>query len=729
MRHLISILFGASFTIIACWSAGKLLLSRLQLELFAGELQLFRFATGAALFSLLVLLLASVNMAKDWVFLSTGAALIVPAVWVRQKCARLPAIPLHWKLLFTAIFLIFGVYYLVNALAPEISPDGSEYHLGLVSRYFRQHGLGHITTSIYASLSEGLEMLFLVAFASGRHSAATLVEFAFLALLPFAMTAYGQRFGMPRVGIAAGLIVFCSPVFGISGTSAYNDVAAAFTLFCTFYALRIWDTTRQPRLLVVVGLLAGFCYGIKYTLALAVVYCLGFIAWKLRRKAWKPMMIVTTCAGLMIAPWWIKNWVTVDNPISPFGNKIFANKYVTPRFEYDYVKMESSEVPWKNRPLEHTIYGGSSSGLLGAIFLLAPLALLALRYREGRLLLLTTVVFFLPCLANVQTRFLMLCAPFVALAMSMAVMQTRGALYAITIAAAFFSWPTVVSTYCTSWAWRLNQFPLADALRIIPESQSLTRRLGSYATAMMIDEKTPAEARIFTGSSPSTAYIDREIIVGYQSAYGMTAEDILDVPLQSGWAPTLMLSFEFPHHAVRRLRVVQTANGRPEDEWSVAEMRLFDGPAEVPRQPQWKVRATPNPWDVDFAFDNNPATRWRARRELYRGMNIEMDLGRPVDLTAVRIQCSHDQTPIRLQLEVEDSPGHWAILSTAPKSEDRAITGNLRRAAMGEVKAMGITHVLYNRADYGWDDVLRNPEVWGVSLVGSAGTSRLYVIN
>ena len=728
MRHLVSILFGAAFTLAACWSAGKLFLGRLKLDLFAGELQLFRFATGAALFSLFILILASLSLARNWVFLTTGAALIVPAFWVRQKSARQPGLPRRWKLLFMAIFLTFGVYYFVNALAPEASPDGSEYHLGLVSRYFRQHGLGHITTSIYASLSEGLEMLFLVAFSTGRHSAAALVEFAFLALLPFAMIAYGQRFQFPKVAVTAAVIVFCSPVFGISGTSAYNDAAAVFTLFCTFYALRIWDATREPGLLVVVGLLAGFCYGVKYTLALAVLYCLGFVAWRLRSAAAKPLIVVASCAAIMIAPWWIKNWVTVDNPLSPFANKIFPNKYVTPRFEYEYIKFQTSEVAWQTRPLEQTIAGGSSSGLLGAIFLLSPLALLACRYREGRLLLLTAAVFFVPSLANVQTRFLMLCAPVLALAMSMAVMHTKGALYTIAIAAAFFSWPAVVSTYCTPWAWRLNEFRLAEALRKIPESESLTKRLNGYPAAMMVNAKAPPGARILTGAGPATAYINRDMIIGYQSAYGMTASDIMDAPLQSGSAPTLSLTFHFPTQAVHRLRMVQTATGGPMDEWSVAELRLLGPQGEITRDPHWKIRATPNSWDVGLAFDNNPATRWRARRELYSGMSIEMDLGRPVEINAVRIDCSHDQPAIQLRLDAEDMPGHWSVLTSKFEMKDQPVTVNLRRAAMIELKAMGITHILFNRSDYGWDDLLRNPDVWGITPVGAAGDNTLYVI-
>ena len=80
-------------------------------------------------------------------------------------------------------------------MAPEISPDGSTYHLGLVGRYIRERGFHRITTSMYANLSQGVEMLFVPPFAFGRHSAAAMVHFAFLLALPLAIALYARRAG------------------------------------------------------------------------------------------------------------------------------------------------------------------------------------------------------------------------------------------------------------------------------------------------------------------------------------------------------------------------------------------------------------------------------------------------------------------------------------------------------------------------------------------------------
>jgi hypothetical protein len=213
-----------------------------------------------------------------------GVLVIVAALrWARRSTQSPEALPpglsRPWKVLFGVVFGAFTVLYFFNALAPEVSPDGSTYHLGLVARYLREHGFTRITTSMYANLSQGMEMLFLFAFAFGKHSAAALVHFAFLLALPLAMLACGRRIGHARAGAVGALLVYASPLAGIDGISAYNDVAVACALFMLFYVLEIWEKDPRPGWLAAAGLLAGFGYALKYTALLAVPYALGRVGW------------------------------------------------------------------------------------------------------------------------------------------------------------------------------------------------------------------------------------------------------------------------------------------------------------------------------------------------------------------------------------------------------------------------------------------------------------------
>jgi hypothetical protein len=86
-----------------------------------------------------------------------------------------------------------------------------------------------------------------------------------LLVSPWLILNYGRRIGMPSVGVTGGLLVFTAPVAGIDGISAYNDVALAAVVFGVFALLDIWQAQREQAMLVPVGLLAGFAFGIKYT--------------------------------------------------------------------------------------------------------------------------------------------------------------------------------------------------------------------------------------------------------------------------------------------------------------------------------------------------------------------------------------------------------------------------------------------------------------------------------
>ena len=267
----LAILFGAAFTAAVAFSLGAILLRNSCTD------PAVRFVSGAAILSLFVFAAAALGIVYPITFLAVGFAAIAGA----RSEWRLPKRPrrTRWWLL----FLPFLILYFFNAMAPEISYDGSRYHLGLVSRYLREHGFHPITDNLYAALSQGVEMLYLFAFAFGRHSAAALVHFTFLLALVWQLYAWCRRRGSPFAGICAAAMVFVSPVVGVDGTSAYNDVAVAAIAFTLFHVLDLWDETRSSRLLVAAGLLAGFAFAAKYTAFLAVPYAIGYVVWRTRR--------------------------------------------------------------------------------------------------------------------------------------------------------------------------------------------------------------------------------------------------------------------------------------------------------------------------------------------------------------------------------------------------------------------------------------------------------------
>ncbi len=180
------ILFGAVFTLASSFALGSALLRRHCTD--PGV----RLVTGAALLSAAVFACCAAGLAYPAVFLLLGLA----SAALGWRHARMPgkwavAIDRRWWLLIGP----FLILYLSNAMAPEISFDGSRYHLGLVARYLREHGFHPILDNFYAALSQGMEMLYLFAFAFGRHSAAAMVHLGFLLALAWQMIWWARRAG------------------------------------------------------------------------------------------------------------------------------------------------------------------------------------------------------------------------------------------------------------------------------------------------------------------------------------------------------------------------------------------------------------------------------------------------------------------------------------------------------------------------------------------------------
>jgi hypothetical protein len=730
---LLLLLFGAAFTSAVCLSLGGLLLGD------ACRDPGVRFVSGGALLSLLVCALCGAGLVYPLVFLGVGVVAIGAAVKVGSGWGRLAGGAPAPRLLWGIAFGMFAVLYFANAMAPEISPDGSGYHLGLVSHYLREHGFVAVTDNLYAAMPGGMEMLFLFAFAFGRHSAAAMVHFAFFVALVWQVYSYARRRGFPIAGASAALIVFASPVAGIDGSSAYNDVAVAAIAFTLFHLLQIWDEDRQGeapaplRMLAAIGLVAGFAFATKYTAWPAVAYALCFVVVKDRNALGRAVLPVAACAAVVMAPWLLKNWIYLHNPVAPFFNRQFPNPYVMAGFEDIYRRMMAI-YQLKSRweiPMQVTTYG-LLSGLLGPVFLLAPLGLVALRRKEGRQLWLAALVFSLNYFSNIAARFLIPPMPFVALALALALSAVPRLAIGVAMLSAVLSWPAIVGRYAHPYAWRLLRIPWKEALHIRPEESYLERRLEHYGVDRLIEQKTAPGSTVFTFVPIPEAYTSRHIRVEYQSASNQIAGKILWTAAAPEYAPTWRLRFRFPRQTLRGLRVVQTNRAARESEetWSIHEFRIYDGEHELPRAAGWRLTAQPYPWSVQDAFDNSLVTFWLCNEPLKPGQFVAVDFHGEQTADSVVLEAAPNQSAVRLKLEGRvggaADAGRWQLLAAAATSGDAPRPFGLRRAVADELKRRGIDYLLVFDTDNGADDLRLNADLWGLRAVGDYKGARLY---
>ncbi len=433
------------------------------------------------------------------------------------------------------------------------------------------------------------------------------------------------------------------------------------------------------------------------------------------------------CATLMTAPWLVRNWMVNGNPVSPFCNRWFPNSTVTVSLERDYLRQTRTYGDIRNKleiPLDTTILGGTLGGLTGPLFLLAPVALLTLRRRAGRQLLLAGAVFGITYPLDIGTRFLIPCLPYISLGMGLAFIETRVLGLLLLAVHLFLSYPRIVAAYCDPGAWRVETVQLRAALRLRPEEDFLASRLPAYAITRRLEQLVPPGGRIFTVRTVPAAYTSREVLVSGRGELNRELWEALRVAMTPDRRPTRHRLFRFPGERLRAIRIVVTAAG--ESEWTIHELRLFHQGRELPRAPAWRLRARPNPSHVQAAFDNNPVTFWRSGQDRKAGMSVEVDLGGYAGLDSASIESSPDQGPVPLRLQGLPETGVWRDLAERTEDHDALRPTGLRRAAIGEFKAHGVHYILTTDSDFHARDFVEKPGLWGISEVARSGDFRLY---
>ena len=718
-----SIFFGAAATVLSAYGLGAAALRKLAPP---PEIAL---AAGSAILSVLIFLVVLMGAAGWPAFLVLGAIASVLAVKARRPRESLP---LPRGLL---VLAPFAVWYFVNALAPETLPDGIGYHLGLPYQYIRTGGFP-ARIQFFDVVPQGMEMLYTMAFAFGRHSAARLVELALFFATPTLMVRLGRRLGLAgAASLVPAIFYFCAPVAGVTGSSSYTDAAAVFFALAVFYSLLEWRDTGVHRWLAAAGLAAGFCYAIKITGAVVLLGAMVFVAYTLAGAAgkriparpWVAMLGLAVPAAVVVSPWVLRNWILTGNPAAPLGNAFFPNPYFHLLTERElgaalasYGHVALLRLPWE------LAFGDRLTGTFGPLLWLLPVGLVALRSRAGRLCLAAALILALPWWSNRGARFLMPAVAFAAFPMAMA-LPGRIAWAAIAVQAVV-CWPQALNAWQPDWVFRLHDFPLRAALRIQPEPDYLARHSPEYRTARMIEAATPPGARIFSFDTVANAYLARDVTVSWQSAEGDRMTDAMRMATvyhdatyawTGAWEPALLRGLRFrlpqPHPA----------------EWDICGIELASETDRIAPSPQWELRAWPNLWEAPLALDNNHATRWRTWQPMRSGMFFEIDFA-PVERVARVIVLSH--TPlfnVPLEIYGRAPDGRWNLLSAAP-AVTRLPDEDLRLEATATLRRAGFQYLMTPVGERGNGEIGRkiesDPLAWDMEPAAKSGDQALFRI-
>ena len=683
--YLLKILAGGAFTVAVALAAGRLVAPRTPLAATV------RFPTGAACVSLAVFVLLQLHLGSWGVFLTLGGATMLAGRVARPASEDpLEPLPQPYRFLYWLTFTGFALWYFVFALAPEMEADAVGYHLGLVSEYVRTHGMP-TRVSFFDLLPQGMEMLFVPAFAIGRHSAAKLVHFAFLlAVVPLLRRA-GLVAGMKDPAATAGaLLFFLSPVAAVDGTSAYADLALVCAATATFYLMMRWKKEQDTGLLIAAGLNAGFCYAIKPTLGLVPLVGVIFILW--RSRSAKLAGLFGGVAALSILPWMARSLWLSGNPFAPFLNTLFPDDGIPVATEQTlntFFGMFSPNFQWKTAFLDYTIWGGHQ-GMLGLAFLLIPLAAFALRSKAGRWLLGYSAILLLTFPANTGTRFLMPAAGPAALALASVLPAPVSAL--LIAVQGFGSVRPVLMTYNKRQDWKLPPFPLPGALRLEKEDDYLALHIFDYSIAQMVKANTPPGAKLFALGPFAWAYMEREPLVFWHSSRAMQAWYELIFVQLSETRPAMAATWNWAGKEYREVRLSAA------EELRVPEARGLPGNF---RELAWSSWTTAHPFVMELPTGSTgfEAVIW-------------------------------PNAAANLKLEVRRVDGAWLPAPVTP--ETRPISAELRRKTMQHLRDSGYGYILAPVAKDAFEEIGRDmvarPADWGLDALGEAHNSYLFRI-
>ena len=141
------------------------------------------------------------------------------------------------------------------------------------------------------------------------------------------------------------------------------------------------------------------------------------------------------------------------------------------------------------------------------------------------------------------------------------------------------------------------------------------------------------------------------------------------------------------------------------------------------------MRAWPNPWEVQLAFDESLATRWRTWETVKPGDYLDVDFGRDEAVDEVRLDTSFDCQDVQLQVEMLDASGKWVALAKNPQmSVANHNDYSLRLAATYEMKARGLHYLSIGDDFVGASEFADDPEAWGLTQVAAGYGIRLYKV-
>lgn len=227
----------------------------------------------------------------------------------------------RWQFFLAAVAAVALLSALARAFAPPTAWDALTYHLVGPETYLRAGQIVADPNNHFLGFPQGAELLYTPLLGTADNPLSfgpALLHFSFGVLGLLAVAGLTRRFSDRTAGWMAAVILLSAYSFWWLLGVPYVDLAAFAYGAAGICALVSWRESRNPRWLIIFGMVAALAIGVKYTAGMLLLAGLVFVLVRDRRGFPRAalMMIVTTV--LVFSPWLVKGLVLYGNPIYPF---------------------------------------------------------------------------------------------------------------------------------------------------------------------------------------------------------------------------------------------------------------------------------------------------------------------------------------------------------------------------------------------------------------------------
>lgn len=267
----------------------------------------------------------------------------------------------RFAVVFCAVMLGTAILF---ALAPPFKWDAMTYHLVIPARYIAEGRIGTHLDIHFMGFPQAVEMLSgLAILATGRDTGAAVIHAAFGVLGLLALGGLLRRYVDATTAAVGGLLIFSSVGVWVQFGVPYVDLVMLAYGAMMFSTANVWRATGADRYLLLLGALAGFALGVKYTAGAMVIAVGVFLLVRgtgdlLRRI--RAGVLLGMAAAAAFAPWMLKGLLLYENPVYPyfFGGPNW-DSFRSAMFNATETGLLESAYPWHLAilPLAATIFG------------------------------------------------------------------------------------------------------------------------------------------------------------------------------------------------------------------------------------------------------------------------------------------------------------------------------------------------------------------------------------